>query len=132
MTMVNIIAGGVALASLASATPAAAQYYFRGSNRISTQAAVDRCSAAVQNRLSYRTNYGGYSAGRIVSVTRVIPQRNSVRVSGFASSGRMARNYGPYGIGAYGMLGYNQQADLRFGCSVDRRGRVTDLDLNRR
>jgi hypothetical protein len=30
------------------------------------------------------------------------------------------------------MLGYNQQADLRFGCSVDRRGRVTDLDLNRR
>jgi hypothetical protein len=70
-------------------------------------------------------------------VTRVEPRRNSVRVAGLANSGRMAYNqygYGPFGIGAYGMLGsaYNNVADLRFGCTVNMRGRVTDLDLNRR
>src|SRR5262245_60107645 len=140
--MMKVIMGGVGLAALASA-PAAAQYSYYPQTyypyRISTQAAVDRCSAAVQNRLSYRTGYyGGYRSGRVVAVTRVDPRRNSVRVAGLASSGRMAYNYGPYGpygIGAYGMLGssyYNQAADLRFGCTVDMRGRVIDLDLNRR
>ena len=128
--MIKIITGGLGLAAMASATPVAAQYYFPA--RISTQAAVDRCAAAVQNRLSHRTRYyGGYAAGRVVSVTNVDARRNSVRVAGLASSGRMAYNNGPFGIGAYGLLGSNY-ADLRFGCSVDRRGRVTDLDLNRR
>lgn len=137
MRMANIFIGGAGLAALASVTPAAAQYYYPQPyypGMISTQAAVDRCAAAVQNRLSYRTNYGGYGgyAGRVVSVTRVDPRRNSVRVTGLASSGRMA--YNQYGVGLFGLLGsnYSQAADLRFGCSVDRRGRVTDLDLNRR
>jgi hypothetical protein len=128
--MIKIITGGLGLAAMASAAPVAAQYYFPA--RISTQAAVNRCAAAVQNRLSYnRGYYGGYAAGRVVSVTRVDPRRNSVRVAGLASSGRMAYNYGPFGVGAYGLLGSNY-ADLRFGCTVNARGRVTDLDLNRR
>lgn len=134
MLTARIMLGGLGLAALASAAPAAAQYYYPGYGyaRISTQAAVDRCAAAVQNRLSYRSRYyGGYAPGRVVSVTRVDPRRNSVRVAGLASSGRMAYNYGPYGIGAFGMLGSNY-ADLRFGCTVNRLGRVTDLDLNRR
>jgi hypothetical protein len=136
MLMAKILTGGVGLAALASAVPATAQYYFPA--RISTQAAVSRCTAAVQNRLSYNSGYSGYygnyASPRVVSVTRVEPRRNSVRVAGLASSGRMAYNYGPFGIGAYGLLGsnYNQAADLRFGCSVDMRGRITDLDLNRR
>lgn len=133
MTIMKIIAGGVGLAAMASAAPVAAQYYFPV--RISTQAAVDRCAAAVQNRLSYRTSYYGYNsypAGQVVSITRVDPRRNSVRVAGLATSGRMA--YNPYGVGFFGLLGsnYNAGADLRFGCTVDHRGRVTDLDLNRR
>jgi hypothetical protein len=133
--MAKILIGGAGLAALASVTPATAQYYYP--RMISTQAAVDRCAAAVQNRLSYRSSYGGYYGGyatpRVVSVTRVDPRRNSVRVTGLASSGRMA--YNPYGVGFFGLLGsnyYNSAADLRFGCSVDYRGRVTDLDLNRR
>jgi hypothetical protein len=139
MLMAKILTGGVGLAALASAVPATAQYYFP--QRISTQAAVSRCTAAVQQRLSYNNGYsaysgyyGNYASPRVVSVTRVEPRRNSVRVAGLASSGRMAYNYGPFGIGAYGLLGsnYNQAADLRFGCSIDRLGRVTDLDLNRR
>ena len=137
MLMARIFIGGAGLAALATAMPATAQFYFPA--RISTQAAVDRCAAAVQNRLSYRSGYSGYygnyaTVPRVVSITRVEPRRNSVRVAGLASSGRMAYNYGPFGIGAYGMLGsaYNQPADLRFGCTVDHRGRITDLDLNRR
>ena len=59
-------------------------------------------------------------------------EQNSVLVRGVASSGRMA--YNPYGVGAYGMLGsnYGQAADLSFRCSVDYRGFVRDVDINRR
>jgi hypothetical protein len=133
MTMAKIFAGGLGFAALAGAAPAAAQYYPYYYPGISTQAAVDRCTSAVQNRLSYNSDYyGRYSSGRVLSVTRVDPRRNSVRVSGIASSGRMAYNYGPWGIGAFGMLGYSQRADLAFRCSVDYRGRIRDIDLYRR
>ncbi len=128
MTMARIIAGGLGLAALVGAAPAAAQYYPYYPTRIGTQAAVDRCAAAVQNRLSYRNSYG--ASGRVVSVTSVNPNRNSIRVRGVASSGRMA--YNPYGVGAYGMLGANYRPDLSFACTVDYRGRVRDVDLNRR
>ena len=65
-------------------------------------------------------------------MTQVNPRRNSVLVRGVASSGRMA--YNPYGVGAYGMLGsnYGQQPILVFRCSVDYRGFVRDVDINRR
>ena len=128
MTMARIFAGGLGLAALASAAPAAAQYYPYYPTRIGTQAAVNRCAAAVQNRLSYRNSYGG--SGRVVSVTSVNPNRNSIRVRGIASSGRMA--YNPYGVGLFGLLGSNYQADLSFACTVDYRGRIRDVDLNRR
>src|SRR5262245_33928415 len=105
MTIGKILIGGAGLAALAgAAAPATAQYYSYYPSqsyypaqtyypyRISTQAAVNRCSSAVQNRLNYRTGYGRYGNGygRVVSVSRVDPRRNSVRVSGYASSGRMA------------------------------------------
>ena len=43
-------------------------------------------------------------------------------------------SYGPYGVGAYGALGYgaNAAADLSFRCGVDYRGYVRDVDINRR
>ena len=58
-----------------------------------------------------------------------------MRVRGLASSGRYAYNsYGPYGVGAYGGLGYGyaNQADLSFRCDVDYRGYVRNVDINRR
>ena len=69
---------------------------------------------------------------RIVSVTQVTPRRNTVRVRGLASTGRFAGGYGPYGVGAYGAVGYAYQPDLSFSCSVDYRGYVRDIDINRR
>lgn len=58
-----------------------------------------------------------------------------MRITGLASSGRTAyNNYGPYGVGAYGSLGYgyNAAADLQFRCDVDSRGYVRDVDIRRR
>jgi hypothetical protein len=132
MTLAKILIGGVGFAALASAAPSAAQYYGYGYGYNTTQAAVNSCSAAVQNRLAYRTNYngyyGGYSQGRVLNVTSVDPNRYSVRVRGLATSGRMANN----GLNLFGLLGSNYRADLSFACTVDYRGRVRDVDINRR
>jgi hypothetical protein len=143
MTMVKFIIGGAGFAALAAASPAAAQYYGNpyanpygnayGYYGMNTQAAANACSAAVQNRLSYRTSnynpyYGGYSSGRVLSVASVTPRRNSVRVTGYATSGRMANN----GLNLFGLLGSNYRADLSFGCTVNNCGRITDIDIHRR
>jgi hypothetical protein len=136
--MVKFLIGSAGLAALAgAAAPAAAQYYQPYGNAygyygMNTQAAVERCSAAVQNRLAYRTSYNNgynrnYSQGRVLSVASVTPRRSSVRVTGYATSGRMAYN----GLNLFGLLGSNYRADLSFGCTVDYRGRITDIDINR-
>jgi len=129
----KMIAFGVGAAALAAATPAMAQYYGYRTN--TTQMAADRCAAAVQNRLSYRTSTNIFgirtaSAGRVLGVTQVNPNRNTVRVRGVATSGN--GGYGPYGVGLYGALGYQQRADLSFKCDVDYRGYIRDIDINRR
>jgi hypothetical protein len=133
--MTKILMGGAGFAAFAAAVPAAAQYGYGGYSNV-TQVAADRCAAAVQNRLSYRSNnifgalIGANTTGRVLSITQVNPNRNTVRVRGIASSGRVA--YNPYGVGAYGMLGSNYAADLSFRCTVDYRGIVRDVDINRR
>ena len=151
--LTKILAGSAGLAAFAAAAPASAQYYgynpYAYGNQyaygaVNTNVAAQQCAAAVQNRLYYRnrTSVGGvlgailgantYSSGRVVSITRVMPRANgTVRVSGLASSGRMA-GYGPYGVGAYGALGYNSMADLSFRCTVDYRGYVRNVDIFRR
>ena len=146
--MTKILLGGAGFAALAAAAPATAQYYgnpYYGNQYAyaSTNAAAQRCAAAVQNRLARRGSNGILGAifgvntyasgyGRVLSVTRVTPTANSVRVRGIASSGRMA--YNPYGMGAYGMLGsnYSTAADLSFKCDVDYRGFIRDVDITRR
>lgn len=157
--MTKLLAGGAGLAALAAATPSASQYYPYGYSQygnpytygtnaygygINTNAATSQCTAAVQNRLYNRSSIGGIlgavlganTTGQVVAVTRVQPMANgSVRVRGLASSGRVAYNgYSPYGIGAYGALGYgySQAADLSFKCDVDYRGYVRDVDIYRR
>lgn len=104
------------------------------------QMAVQQCTTAVQQRLSYNGygNYGAgaygaygyanaYSHGRVLGITRV-EQRSSTttRVRGYATSGMAYGNaYGGYG-------GYNAPADLSFKCDIDYRGYVRDIDINRR
>ncbi|MEO6224791.1 MAG: hypothetical protein ABIO80_02920 [Sphingomicrobium sp.] len=109
-----------------------------------TSIAQQQCSAAVQNRLANRQSIGGIigavlgvqTSGRVLGVTSIQPRRNGItRVHGLASSGRYASNaYSPYGVGAYGALGYNSMAaaDLSFRCDVDYRGYVRDIRVNRR
>ena len=157
-TMTKILAGAAAFAALTAAAPSAAQYYGYQSNPYSysqprsygyapyamnSSAATQQCTAAVQNRLYNRTSIGGIlgavlgtnTRGRVLSITQATPTRNGMRIRGLASSGRMAyNNYGPYGVGAYGGLGYGyaNQADLSFRCDVDFRGYVRNVDINRR
>lgn len=111
-----------------------------------TNVAVQQCNAAVQSRLYYQNRSSAgvvgvigsvlgvntASQGRVLSVTEVRPRNNgTIRVRGLASSGRVS-GYGPYGAGAYGALGYANQADLSFRCDVDYRGYVHNVDLRRR
>lgn len=147
----KIIAGGAGIAAIATAAPAAAQYYGSpygsapygnayGYRSNMANMATQQCTAAVQQRLSARMGNTGVlgailgaapSYGRVVSVTEVSPRRNNVRVSGLATSGR-AYAYSPYGYGAYGATGYNYQPDLSFRCTVDMNGYVRNVDINRR
>ena len=105
MTMMNrMITGGVGLAALAATAPAAAQYSYPYAYSGATNMAAQRCTAAVQNRLSSRGGLnifgimiGANDMGRVLNVTQVIPRRNSVRVRGLATTGRVAY-YDPYGV----------------------------------
>src|SRR5215213_2321362 len=157
----TLLAGAAGLAALGAAAPAAAQYYAspygyqanpyanqygygNAYGAMNTNVAAQQCSAAVQQRLYNRQSIGGIlgavlganTSGRVLSITQVNPRQNgTVRIRGLASSGRMAYNgYGPYGVGAYGALGYNSaaSADLSFRCDVDPRGYVRNVDINRR
>ena len=154
----TMIAGGAGLAALAAAAPAAAQYGYAnpygysqygysqyGYGGVNSSVAAQQCTAAVQSRLYNRTSLGGIigallgantmNQSRVLGVTRVTANNGYTRVRGIASSGRYAyNNYSPYGVGAYGALGYgyNQAADLSFKCDVDYRGFVRDFDINRR
>ena len=142
----KILAGGVGLAALAGAAPAAAQYYpgygypntggvvgqvvnqVLGGGQygygMNHQAAVQRCAAAVEQRITQNYNrsgyggYGGYGGGygaygynpmsaRVLGVTR-IEQRSSgrLRIRGIATANAQATAYAnPYGGGGYGGYG---------------------------
>lgn len=124
--MTKILATGTGLAglaALASAAPATAQYRY-GYGYAGAHFAAQRCAAAVDRRRNIE----------VVAVTRVDPRRNFVRVRGIATDVRLSSFYGPYGIGAYGALGYRyrNRADVAFSCDVDYRGRIRDIDINRR
>ena len=150
--MTKIFAGTAGLAALATAAPAAAQYYAQpysysqygysqyGYGNNMSQMAAQRCAAAVQNRLNQPRGLNGIlgavlgaraSGGRVLSVTQINPRRSTVSVRGLASSGANY-GYGQYGYGAYGAAGYGYQPDLSFRCSVDYRGYIRDVDIFRR
>jgi hypothetical protein len=142
-TTIKFLAGGAGLAALAAASPASGQYYGYGGYGMNTGYAAQQCTSAVQSRLYNRGGFGGvlgallgsntYSTARVLNVTQVVPRGSTIRVRGLATSGRYANNgYGPYGIGAYGAVGYSYQPDLSFSCVVDYRGFIRDVDINRR
>jgi len=143
----KFLAGGAAIAALASAAPAAAQYYPgngygygypNGGNVVgqvinqvlgggygyngyagNSQAAVNQCANAVQARLGGGYGYNNYGGGRVLGISRVEPRSNGgVTVRGVATSGR----YASYG---------NAPVDLTWKCKADYRGFVTDVDLDR-
>lgn len=158
--MKKILVLGAGAAAIAAAAPVAAQYYsnpYSGygygqygyaqpyANGVNTDVAASQCTAAVQSRLYNRTSIGGIlgavlgtnTTGRVVSVTQVSPRSDGmIRVRGLASSGRYAYNngYGPYGVGAYGAMGYGyaNAADLSFRCDVAPNGTVYGVSINRR
>jgi hypothetical protein len=147
MTILSkFVAGSAGLAALATAIPAAAQYYPSygynygyGYGAVNTQAAVNQCTAAVQNRLYTRQGLSGIvsslfglsgTSGRVLSITSVDPNRSTIRVRGTATSGRYS--YNPYGYGYYGSVAAGYVPDLQFKCDVDYRGYVRDVDINRR
>jgi hypothetical protein len=145
----TFLAGGIAIAALGVASPAAAQDYPGygyqgygygspyGGNVIGQvlndvlgngygsngQAAVNQCAAAVQSRLNGGYGYNGYAGGaRVLGISRVEPRGNGeLLVRGVANSGR----YGGYGYNGQG------QVDLTWKCRVDYRGFVRDIDINR-
>ena len=162
----KILAGGIGLAALASAAPAAAQYYpspgYGYGNNVVGQVLgqilnpqsgygygngnyapndrylVDRCAAAVQQRVGgqyggyqqygqpYGYNNNGYAYGnaRVLGITSVERRNSGLRVRGVATAGA---GYN----GQYGYNQYNQAGELTFKCNVDYRGRITDIDLDR-
>ena len=150
--MTKILAGGAGLAAMAAAAPLSAQYYpgysyaspygnaYGYNYQANANAAAQRCTAAVQQRLNMRGSTGilsilglRNSTGRVLNVTQVTPRRNTVRIRGLATSNAYA-GYGPYGVGAYGALGYQYaqpRADLSLSCNVDYRGYVTNVRIRR-
>jgi hypothetical protein len=160
----KMLAGAAGLAAFAAAAPASAQYspynygyspygysypaytgYTGYTSYVNPTLAAQQCTAAVQNRLYNRSSISSIigavlgvntaSSARVVGITNTSTTRTGMRVRGIASSGRYAyNNYSPYGVGAYGALGYNyaQAADLNFKCDVDARGYVRDVDITRR
>ncbi|MDQ3077708.1 MAG: hypothetical protein M3Q83_02575 [Pseudomonadota bacterium] len=115
--------GGV-LGAIVNSVIGGNQYGHRAGN---SQYAVAQCARAVEARIG-GNRYGGYgynqgyARGRVLGVTQVEQRRNGLRVRGVASSGQ---GYG-YGYNSGG------QADLNFRCNIDYRGRITDIDLDRR
>ncbi len=100
----------------------------------------------------YNNRYGGgYMGARVTSVTQVSRRSNGgLKVYGYATTG--GGGYGGYGGGpgygyggpnpyGYGQPGYGggyggygggyAQGDAQFDCTIDRYGRITDIDAKR-
>jgi hypothetical protein len=146
----KFVAGGVAVAALAIAAPAAAQYYPgygygygypNGGNVVgqvlnqvlgggygyngygaNSQVAVNQCAAAVQARLG--GGYGGYGYNNYGG-GRVL---GISRVEPRSNGGVTVR--GVASSGRYAAYG-NAAPDLTWKCKADYRGFVTDVDVDR-
>ncbi len=116
------------------------QYGYNNNAYNRTSMAQQQCSSAVQARLQNRSGLsrtvdallGRRGTPRVSTITQTrVARSGAIKVKGLANS---SSNYGPYGIGAYGAVGYNyaQNPDLEFRCTVDAYNRVTDVDIRKR
>jgi hypothetical protein len=142
LAITKLLAGGAALAALATAAPAAAQYYpgygygyggnpvgqvlsqvFGGGYGygVNSQVVVNQCVGAVQARLVRHEyggygygayGYGGYGGARVLGISRVEPR---------GDGGVRVRGVATAGSGA---------ADLTFSCKTDYRGFIRDVDID--
>jgi len=152
----KFLAGGVAIAALAYAAPAAAQYYpgygypgygngYGGGDVIgqvlnqvlgngygnygaNSQVGVNQCAAAVQQRLNGGYGYNGYGYNDYANTgARVL---GISRVEPRSNGELLVRGVANSGRYAYGYNGQGQ-VDLTWKCRVDYRGFVRDIDINR-
>jgi len=96
----------------------------------------------------YDNQYRNYQGARVLSVTEVQRRSNGgIKVIGLATTGMNGAyngqyngqyggqyGYGQQGYGGqygYGQQGYQMPADARFDCTIDRYGRITDIDAKR-
>jgi hypothetical protein len=149
----KFLVGGVAIAALASAAPAAAQYYPGYSNPgygygnpyggnvigqvlngvvgngygnygANSQVAVNQCAAAVQQRLNGGYGYNGYGNAGGARVLGIS------RVEPRSNGEVLVRGVANSGRYAYGYNGQGQ-VDLTWKCKVDYRGLIRDIDIDR-
>jgi hypothetical protein len=86
----------------------------------------------------YGQGYSGYNNRmRVTAITEVERRKNGLRVRGLIDSGMNRYGGGGYG-GGYGQPGYGNGnansyaiSDLKFRCTVDYRGAVTDIRVDR-
>ena len=123
-----ILAGGVGLAALASAAPAAAQYYpgnpgyGYGSGNVVGQ--------VLGQILGYgQYPYGNHGYNQYNNPSAAVDQ--CARAVEARLNGNRGGYYG-YGRSGYGNYGYSNGADLSWSCEVRYDGRIRDIDLNRR
>lgn len=133
MMKVLSLSGCAAVFALAAPAPAQINPHDFGAEH---GFAADRCSTAVQYRLSQKTGIHGFGGqavgGQVVGVTRVDERSGYIRVTGLANSDRLMRRH--YGTATYGALAgaATQTADISFRCNVDYGGRVLRVDMYRR
>jgi hypothetical protein len=133
----KIMMAGAGLAAMTAAAPAAAQYGYPGGSYGGYPGygygnnGAGVIGSILNQILGGRANsYGVNDRQAVEQCVRAVEHRINTR--GFDNEGGRYRQYG-YGYGynnGYG-YGYQQQADARFDCTVDRYGRITDIDANR-
>jgi hypothetical protein len=86
---------------------------------------------------AYNQGYGGFGHMRITAITEVQRRTSGLRVRGLIDSGMGYGHYGGQGYGGQG-YGYNQgyadpryagAGDLKFRCTIDYRGYVSDVRI---
>jgi hypothetical protein len=148
----RILVGGGALAALAAAAPASAQYYpgygngygypyqgnvvgqvlnnvlgnGYGSYGANSQVAVNQCAAAVQQRLSGAYRGYGYNNYGYGAGGRVL---GISRVEQRGNGGLTVR--GVASSGRYAGYGAQGQVDLTWKCKTDYRGLISDISIDR-
>lgn len=158
VAITKLLAGGAALAALASAAPAAAQYYPGygygygygspyGGNVVgqvvndvlgggygyggygpNSQIVVNQCATAAQMRLNGGYNTYGYAGGSVGARVLGISHVDPHPDGGITVRG--VASTGRYAAYGYGGYGAHPPVDLTWGCRTDARGFIRELTVS--